>query len=456
MQMRDQSLWSLTVARSAEGRRLSDDRSAIRIADLKDGSCFNIDVKSMRGCSVLILTATQLTAALAAIELDGIAERILLCTPEILPHVASILTTANVDTIVSDDSAAFDGIVATVKCRSELFPLDNTTLVRNVDTAWVLFTSGTTGQPKMVVHTLASLTGPLGNPPSDAGETVWSTFYDIRRYGGLQILLRALIGGGSMVLSNSSEAVGDFLTRLAAAGVTHLSGTPSHWRRALMSPAASAITPQYVRLSGETADQAILDRLHAAYPTATVAHAFASTEAGVAFDVRDGLAGFPATYLTGRSDAGVEMRIEDGTLRIRSARGALQYMDQPLRATEGFIDTGDVVEQRGNRCYFMGRREGVINVGGQKVYPEEIENIITRHPDVLMAKVWPRKSPILGAIVAADVMLRTPVPDARFEAISQALRSACQQSLPAYKIPATWRQVETIELSTSGKVQRTP
>ena len=70
--------------------------------------------------------------------------------------------------------------------------------------------------------------------------------------------------------------------------MTHLSGTPSHWRRALMSPEIGKISPRYVRLSGEIADQAILDSLRAMFPEASIGHAYASTEAGVAFEVNDG------------------------------------------------------------------------------------------------------------------------------------------------------------------------
>src|SRR5271169_3626701 len=113
----------------------------------------------------------------------------------------------------------------------------------------------------MALHTLSSLTGAIARGVKVEDAIVWSTFYDIRRYGGLQILLRALLDGGSLVLSNSQESIDDFLIRASAHGVTHISGTPSHWRRALRGRSAHRIAPQYVRLSGEMVDQAILDNL---------------------------------------------------------------------------------------------------------------------------------------------------------------------------------------------------
>ena len=170
-------------------------------------------------------------------------------------------------------------------------------------TEWILLTSGTTGLPKLALHTLSSLTGAIKGNSKVGDSIVWSTFYDIRRYGGLQIFLRALFDGASLVLSSAEESTGDFLTRAGAHGVTHISGTPSHWRRALMSPSAHRITPRYVRLSGEIVDQVILDNLRAFYPDATIVHAFASTEAGVGFDVRDCLAGFPAALIGNRGAA---------------------------------------------------------------------------------------------------------------------------------------------------------
>src|SRR5262249_23254755 len=143
-------------------------------------------------------------------------------------------------------------------------------------------------------------------------EVIWGTFYDIRRYGGLQIYLRAVLARSSLVLTRPQEPAANVLQRAGEAGVTHISGTPSHWRRALMSGEADRIAPRYIRLSGEIADQAILNNLRSFYPDAEISHAFATTEAGVTFDVRDALSGFPASVLTGTS--GVDLKVVDATL----------------------------------------------------------------------------------------------------------------------------------------------
>ena len=330
-----------------------------------------------------------------------------------------------------------------------------------LDTEWVLLTSGTTGAPKLVAHTLASLTSAFAGPDraEEGAAPVWSTFYDIRRYGGLQIYLRALYAG-SLVLSSAAEATTDFLARAAAAGVTHISGTPSHWRRALMSGAAERFSPTYVRLSGEIADQGILDALRAAFPRAVVAHAFASTEAGVGFEVRDGRAGFPAS-LIGTLENGVVLDVSRGTLRIKSSGNASSYLGAdapPLKDAEGFVDLGDRLELRDGRHYFVGRSGGIINVGGLKVHPEEVEAVINSHPRVRMSLVRSRRNPITGAVVTADVVLADALAASREtvtdERIRQEILDACRAMLHAHKVPAIIRFVPALEMSPSGKLVR--
>lgn len=434
------------------GRFISDARTRVDLASLAAGATTTASAETLRGKSVLLRMAGQLPTALAAIQLDGIAQRLVFCPPDLAPaYLATVMADAAIDIVVTDSDANDFG-ENVIDCKTATGLAKNAG-PRDVATEWLLFTSGTTGRPKMVVHTLNSLAGPLTDTVAGAPSPIWSTFYDIRRYGGMQILLRALLGGGSLVLSDPAEPVAAFLARAGEAGVSHISGTPSHWRRALMSGARGAIAPEYVRLSGEVADQSILDHLAEAFPNARVSHAFASTEAGVGFDVPDGLAGFPAGLIGPRANAAVELAVQDGSLRLRSARTASHYVNAggAIADTAGFVDTGDMVERRGERYYFVGRREGIINVGGQKVHPEEVEAVVNTHPAVRMSRVRARHSPITGALVVADLVLRDDVP---LDTIREEIFVLCRGTLSAHKIPTSLRQVAALEIGAAGKLSR--
>jgi acyl-coenzyme A synthetase/AMP-(fatty) acid ligase len=455
------SLWNvLEDAESLQNRFLWSAGAKVSLQELVGGSALGGRSQDLRGASVLVATGNQLTAALALLELDGLARRLILCPPDLQPeHLSSVLETAEVDAIVSDgENPGLDahGIEVLVDCSSRIAPgrVDHRP---SHQTEWILLTSGTTGRPKLVVHTLASLAGAISQVRTPAGPIIWSTFYDIRRYGGLQIFLRTVFTSGSMVFSDSQEPTADFLERASAHRATHILGTPSHWRRAIMSPSANRIAPQYVRLSGEIADQQILNQLRTCYPQARMAHAFASTEAGVVFEVNDGLAGFPETTVN-NTDAGVEMKIEDGSLRVRSARVAARYLgkEHNLKDGDGFVDTRDMVELREDRYYFAGRRDGVINVGGFKVHPEEVEAVINRHPHVRMSLVRTRKNPITGAVVVADIVLDRPsdAPSEQIEQLRRELLQLCQKTLPRHKIPAAMNFVPALSLSATGKMAR--
>jgi acyl-coenzyme A synthetase/AMP-(fatty) acid ligase len=407
------------------------------------------------GRSVMIAVDTQFDAARVLISLDGVANRLLLLPPDVkVEHYVSMIRDASIDTVICNDPASFAGLGVEIVVLGESLPrMPQGWNTHKRPTEWLMLTSGTTGQPKIAVHTFEGLTGAIAQAASSQRPS-WATFYDIRRYGGLQIFLRAMLAGGSLTLSRPDEPAVDHLKRLAAEGVTHVSGTPTHWRRALMSDAASFFKPKVIRLSGEIADQAILDGLKLAFPDAAIGHAYASTEAGVGFEVTDGMEGFPATYLE-TAPAGVELRIVDGSLRIRSLRMASEYAGRPdlvLVGSDGFVDTGDIVEVRNGRCYFVGRRGGIINVGGLKVHPEEVESVINRHSAVRQSRVRARKSPVIGSIVVADLVLRPGAGDV--DLVKQEIFGLCKASLPSHKIPAVLSVVPLIEVTAGGKVAR--
>ena len=442
------------------GERFLHGRSArVALADLKDGSSLGGDLAALDGACVLVLTRDQLTAALTLIELDGVARRMILCPADFnREHLPVVIAKAGVDAIVCDEDTSHLqplGVPLHVTCTPTIAP-DAATQPGSRQTEWILFTSGTTGIPKMVVHTLATLTSAIKPRARSDARLVWATFYDIRRYGGLQILLRAMLDGGSLVLADAQEPLAEHLARLGAHGATHVTGTPSQWRRVLMRPEANAMAPGYVRLSGEIADQAVLDNLHALYPQARIVHAFASTEAGVGFEVADAREGVPASTIAEPGN-GAKLKVEDGSLRISSPGNAGRYVgdgDMPLAGPDGFVDTNDMMELRDGRYYFVGRRGRVVNVGGLKVHPEEVEAIINRHPAVRVSLVHPRRNAITGSVVVADVVLRDNSEGERAEALRREIVELCMGQLARHKVPAAVRFVPSLTFSASGKLAR--
>ena len=443
-----------------KGRTISDPTATVSLTDALSQSCLGGRVRELSGRSVLLSVSTQLIAALAMIELDGVVKRMLLCPPDLNPdHIQALIESAEIDAVVTDEPPRWTHSGIYLIAGAHL-PVERllTKLKTERATEWLMLTSGTSGVPKIVGHTLEALTGAIvAEGPARRPAPVWATFYDIRRYGGLQIFLRAILSGGSMVLSDAHEALADHVARLNARGVTHISGTPSHWRKLLMSGSAAQFAPRYVRLSGEIADQAVLDGLKAAFPVSSIGHAYASTEAGVGFAVNDGLEGFPADYV-GIDRNGVEMKVVDGSLRIRSRRTAHAYIGRSASAlteADGFVDTGDMVELRGNRYHFVGRRGGIINVGGLKVHPEEIEAVINRHPDVRMSRAKSRRSPITGGIVLADVILVDGTDPDRGREIRDQILNLCRAQLASHKVPAVIRFVDALDVTPAGKLART-
>lgn len=427
--------------------------------ELAQASILECRAGELRGQCVLLATLDQFSSIAALIELDGIARRIVLYPHDLSrEHIPYVAETAAVDVLVTDRpeiASMLPQLGRVVRCGPAIVPA-NIDRSNPVETEWILLTSGTTGHPKLVLHTCGSLAGDIDRATAVPNPDVWATFYDMRRYGGLSIFLRAIVTGSSLVLRAPHESSPDLVARAASHGVTHFSGTPSHWRSVLMSSAAGRMKPRNVRMSGEIADQAILNHVLRQYPQASVTHAFASTEAGVVFEVNDGLMGVPAQII--ESNPRVELKVTNGTLRIRSRRTAFRYLGEgspALRDAEGFVDSGDELELRDGRYYFAGRRDGTINVGGFKVHPEEVEAVINRHPQVAMSLVRSKKNPITGALVVADIVLKSPQSGSMTSIAMQSdILKFCRGELAPHMVPTAINIVPTLAIGESGKLVR--
>jgi acyl-CoA synthetase (AMP-forming)/AMP-acid ligase II len=416
----------------------------------------------VRGRSVALFMQEPMQTVLALLLCQGQARRLLLISADTSPTQALEFTRrAQADLLLGDraeplgdleclawDDAVRDGSVDGRAVPGEA-PLH--------DTEWILTTSGTTSTPKLVSHRLHSLTATVKKDAGRGSEFVWGLLYDPCRYAGLQVVLQALLGGSTLLVGDARETLIERCRRFAEQGVSAMSATPTLWRKLLMTDALDELALRQITLGGEIADQSVLSALQARYPQARIRHVYASTEAGVGFSVADGLEGFPADWLT-RAPAGISLRVQANDeglseLWIRSQRSGQAYLDGPaVRDPQGWVATGDRVERMGERIKFMGRLNGAINVGGNKVFPESVELVLLAHPGVDAALVRARKSSVAGSLVEAWVVAKDPRADVA--ELRDSLRRHCRERLPAYAVPALISFKTELECTGAGKLVR--
>ncbi len=389
----------------AHGRsRTADELSACAATSVLEA------VSEFEGAVLCFRDPLRLIVALIA--LDGKCDRLLLLSPDTTQDAATdLMVAADLDLVLTDDVAVDAGI--SLHWNEPIKPRLYEERVRGEgrETRWLLATSGTTGARKLVAHTLASLTRTISTRTESAALR-WGQLYDQSRLAGVQVMLQALCSGADLALAPPDAALEDILDLFAETGVTAISATPTYWRKIMMMPQAANLELEQITLGGEIADDAVLSALASCFPDARICHIYASTEAGAVFAVTDGRAGFPVSFLD-RPPRGIDLKVRDGRLWVRGGGQSTRYQGTGRSFADegGFIDTGDAVRIEGDRCIFEGRANGTINVGGNKLHPEEVERVLLDHPAVRFARISGMKSPVTGQIVRAEVVLALPETD---------------------------------------------
>lgn len=389
------------------------------------------------------------------VELDGIASSVLL-----VPFDACEAFSKQVEEKLDLDFVLTDGIANTAHWSTKVsgFKPDRTSQeaidsLGERKTQWLLTTSGTTGSPKVVAHTIESLTRTTAKN-GESSQLTWGLLYDPARFAGFQVVLQAMMANAKLIVPSPDLEFEKKIEFLVVNCCDALSATPSLWRKILMAKAAKQLNLKQVTLGGEIADQRILNSLAKQFPSAAIAHIFASTEAGVGFSVKDKKAGFPLSWLDS-GVRGVEMKISDeGTLCLKNTHLNQNYLGGggSIADAQGWIDTGDLVEVDGERVLFKGRLNGAINIGGNKVIPEDVEAKILEVPGVFQVAVRAKPNSIAGALVEALI-----VPDPGMENSSGLVKSVkdhCKQVLPSFKVPAFVRVVDELPIGAASKIKR--
>jgi acyl-CoA synthetase (AMP-forming)/AMP-acid ligase II len=320
-----------------------------------------------------------------------------------------------------------------------------------------LLTSGSTGRPKLVCHDWHSLTRPVRRTKGP-NRQCWLLTYRPHLYAGLQVFFHCLLNQETLVVPEPGLSVAGLLSLMHRAGATAVSATPSYMRRLVMlgrSDDLRRIPLQQITLGGEIADQATLDALRRLYPQVRLVHIYATSELGRCFSVKDGQAGFPAGFLDVPSDEGVQLKVVDGELHVRSANAmrGLRQLQQQACPENDWVATGDLVERVDDRYCFVGRRNEMINVGGNKVQPLRVEAVIQLVPGVHDVRVFARHSSLVGQMVVCEFVTETGF---EVEQVKQSILETCLKRLESYERPRFIQAVPSIPLSNAGKKLRQP
>lgn len=430
------------------------DRVALSTADIEYcyGDIIRLIEKNSKtidflaGMSVAINGRSRIEFALLLTILDGKADKILFLPSDIEKTLHDqYYQEADIDyeVFMEDGRLNYDKVKSIPKERRW----------EKKATQWIIPTSGTTNIPKLVSHTFESLTR-TAKRNIDLGDRYrWGLVFDIYRFSGIQVFLQSILAGSTLIITASVQSMSEILDTLTQKKCNALSATPSFWRKVLMSPEADKLNLERITLGGEIADENTLQALGKKFPNAKISHIYASTEVGVGFSVTDGHEGFPKEFLDGGLN-NIKMKIDkNGLLWIAPENHTQSYLSKnDMYDEEGYINTGDIVKLEDNRVYFLGRDSGAINVGGNKVQPEEIESKLMSSELITSAYVYAMKNPMMGSLVCADVILTDKSIDKK-EA-KAAILKYCRESLEGFKVPAILKFVDELNTTQSGKLQR--
>ena len=314
----------------------------------------------------------------------------------------------------------------------------------------ILFSSGSTGRPKAMLHDLGALLARFAHLRPREERTLLLLLPD--HIGGLDSAFRCLFGGSSIVLpeARTPEAAGAAIQQHRA---TVLPASPTFLNLMLMEKIPERFDCASLRViayGAETMPPALLDRLAAAFPNADLQQKFGTSETGavrIKSTARDSL-------FFSVADPDTEWKIVDGELWLKTPARILGYLntdDTGLEA-DGWYRTGDFAEPGpGGTLRIIGRKDTVINVGGRKVHPAEVEAALAETPGIAACRVFANEDPLLGQTVACEIVPSGESPPLGWK---RHLRRHLSGRLPPWKQPAKVSLRDRIDIG--ARLKQTP
>lgn len=311
--------------------------------------------------------------------------------------------------------------------------------LQNSSSEITIFTSGTTGQPKKVVHTIQTLTRSVRNGERYKGQT-WAYAYNPTHMAGLQVFFQAFENQNTIVnvFNKQRSEVYDAIDKY---DITHISATPTFYR--LLLPFEKEYKSVVrVTLGGEKSDQNLYDSIRKIFPSAKINNVYASTEAGSLFAAKGDCFQIPEKIRD-------KFTVVDDELLIHKS---LLGQSDSFHFDGDYYHSGDLIEwvdKKQGLFKFKSRKNELINVGGYKVNPGEVENALLAIDGIRQALVYGRANSVLGNVLCADVQLEDGTELNNIE-IKKILHSQLQN----FKIPRRIKIVESMALTRTGKLKR--
>ena len=302
-----------------------------------------------------------------------------------------------------------------------------------------IFTSGTTGQPKKVVHSVQTLTRSVRIGDKYKGQ-IWAYAYNPTHMAGLQVFFQAFENQNTLV-NVFNQSRGYVYQQIREKSITHISATPTFYR--LLLPFEQAYESVIrVTLGGEKSDLHLYDSIKKIFPNAKINNVYASTEAGSLFAAKGDCFQIP------ESIKGKFKVVDDELLIHKSLLGS----SDSFKFTDDYYHSGDLIEwvdEAKSLFRFKSRKNELINVGGYKVNPGEVEVTIMDIEGVKQAMVYGKANSILGNVLCADVVLEPGV-----ELKEGYIKKVLGSQLQNFKVPRRIKFVEEILLTRTGKMRR--
>lgn len=345
------------------------------------------------------------------------------------------LSIAEIDALLLQENSALNKLQ--IANATNILNMDDLAFaINNSTTQITLFTSGTTGQPKKVTHSISKFLSTTKKGEKYKSH-VWAMAYNPTHMAGLQVLFQALANFNTIIDIFKADRL-SVIQNIQQYQVTHISATPTFYR--LLLP-ADFLLPNIQRatVGGEKSDTWLFDKLKIIFPNAKFTNIYASTEAGSLFYSNGEIFSVPQAIIN-------DVKIEDHQLYLsNNILGNLQGIQQQ------WYSTGDVVEiinQQPLSFKIISRKNEMINVGGNKVNPNEIETHLLKIDGVQQAYVYGKPNSVLGNILYAEIQTYKTLE-------ANEIRKKLLETLQDYKVPRMIKIVDKIDVTRTGKIKRT-